>query len=172
MGGLGSKASAVPGSGLVADVDKAQVEVHEMIYQKGVIDGREEVLKQFESQRKEWSLEKQKIMRAKVSEMLALEDKHTDAVSASGRDAAARARTELEAAAARHLVFRELRERDPAAVPTRDISVMWHADLLRPSTGAMIAGHEEEENAVSWYRYLRSTPPPRLSEAMRHIRKH
>ena len=31
--------------------------------------------------RREWSAEKQKIMRAKVSEMLALEDKHTDAVS-------------------------------------------------------------------------------------------
>ena len=81
MGGLGSKAAAVPGSGLVPDVDKAQVEVHEMIYQKGVIDGTAEVLKDFESQRKEWSLEKQKIMRLKASEMLAREDKHNDAVS-------------------------------------------------------------------------------------------
>lgn len=81
MGSRESKAAALPGSGLVADVDKAQLEVHEMVYQKGVIDGSAEVLKQYESQRREWSAEKQKIMRAKVSEMLALEDKHTDAVS-------------------------------------------------------------------------------------------
>ena len=64
---------------------------------------------------------------------------------------AARARNALEIAAERHLAFMELRKELPTAVPTRDISVVWHSDLLRPTVG-MIRQHEEaEEAATAWF---------------------
>ena len=54
------------------------------------------------------------------------------------------------AAATRHLAFTELRANDPKAVPTRDISVVWSADLLRPQLGKILAHEEAEESATAW----------------------
>ena len=64
------------------------------------------------------------------------------------------AREALERAAQRHIAFMELRKDVPAAVPTRDISVVWSADLLRPTVGA-IKDHMEEEAfpATAWFNH-------------------
>ena len=63
---------------------------------------------------------------------------------------AVEARKALMAAATRHLAFTELRANDPKAVPTRDISVVWSADLLRPQLGKILAHEEAEESATAW----------------------
>ena len=67
-----------------------------------------------------------------------------------------RARRALLTAAERHLTFADLfsgqgaRRRDvPRAVPTRDTSVVWCADLLRPQSS--IAGRLEDPNSTAWY---------------------
>ena len=76
---------------------------------------------------------------------------HTSKQTDSSPEEAARARTALEIAAARYLTFMKLRKWLPTAVPTRDISVVWHADLLRLTVG-MIRQHEEAENAATaWF---------------------
>ena len=74
---------------------------------------------------------------------------HISKQTDSAPEEAAHARTALEVAAARHLAFMELRKELPTAVPTRDISVMWHSDLLRPTVGKQ---HEEAETwATAWF---------------------
>ena len=61
-----------------------------------------------------------------------------------------RARRALLTAAERHLTFADLFSgRGARAVPTRDISVMWCADLLRPQSS--IAGRLEDPNSTAWY---------------------
>ena len=68
-----------------------------------------------------------------------------------------RARRALLTAAERHLTFADLfsgqgalRRDVPRAVPTRDISVMWCADLLRPQSS--IAGRlEDPTSSTAWY---------------------
>ena len=45
----------------------------------------------------------------------------------------------------------ELRKDDPSAVPTRDISVVWSTDLLRPTVGAIKDQVEEEAVATAWF---------------------
>ena len=47
----------------------------------------------------------------------------------------------------------ELRKDDPTAVPTRDISVVWSADLLRPTVGAIKDHMEEEAAATAWFNH-------------------
>ena len=64
---------------------------------------------------------------------------------------AAHARSALEIAAARHLAFMELRKELPTAVPTRDISVVWHSDLLRPTVGVIKQHEEAEDAATAWF---------------------
>ena len=60
------------------------------------------------------------------------------------------ARRALLTAAERHLTFADLFSgRGARAVPTRDISVMWCADLLRPQSS--IAGRLEDPNSTAWY---------------------
>ena len=51
---------------------------------------------------------------------------HISKQTDSSPEEAARARTALEIAAERYLAFMELRKELPTAVPTRDISVVWH----------------------------------------------
>jgi hypothetical protein len=76
---------------------------------------------------------------------------HISKQTDSSPEEAALARAALEIAAERHLAFMELRKELPTAVPTRDISVVWHADLLRPTVG-MIRQHEEaEEASTAWF---------------------
>ena len=61
-----------------------------------------------------------------------------------------RARRALLTAAERHLTFADLFSgRGARAVPTRDISVMWCADLLRPQSS--IAGRLEDPTSTAWY---------------------
>ena len=62
-----------------------------------------------------------------------------------------RARRALLTAAERHLTFADLFSgRGARAVPTRDISVMWCADLLRPQSS--IAGRlEDPTSSTAWY---------------------
>ena len=43
----------------------------------------------------------------------------------------------------RYVDFMALRDRFPYAVPTRDISICWSADLLRPTVGKIIDHNEE-----------------------------
>jgi len=66
------------------------------------------------------------------------------------------ARRALLTAAERHLTFADLfsgqgalRRDVPRAVPTRDTSVVWCADLLRPQSS--IAGRLEDPNSTAWY---------------------
>lgn len=66
-------------------------------------------------------------------------------------DKASKARRALIASASRHLAFTELRANDPKAVPTRDISVVWSADLLRPQLGQILGHEEAEEAATAWF---------------------
>ena len=63
------------------------------------------------------------------------------------------ARSSLLASASRYLDFMELRELQPKSVPTRDISVCWSADLLRPTVGKIINHEELEERATGWYEH-------------------
>ena len=53
---------------------------------------------------------------------------------------AAAARAALVASASRYVDFIELRDARPGSVPTRDISVCWSADLLRPTVGTLRQG--------------------------------
>ena len=84
---------------------------------------------------------------------------HISKQAARDANKAEQARLSLLTAAARHLTFRDLFKRggdesllrDGEAVPTRDISVIWAADLLRPQLGAITDHHEEEERATAWY---------------------
>lgn len=78
----------------------------------------------------------------------------------AARDAhkAEQARLSLITAALRHLTFTDIFTRGGdeslprgQAVPTRDISVVWAADLLRPQLGAIIDHLEDEERATAWY---------------------
>ena len=75
---------------------------------------------------------------------------HISKQSIKAPEKAADARKALVASALRHLAFAELRERDPKAVPTRDISVVWSADLLRPQLGRIRDHAEQEEAATAW----------------------
>ena len=76
---------------------------------------------------------------------------HISKQTDSSPEEAARARTALEIAAARHLAFMELRKELPTAVPTRDISVVWHSDLLRPTVGVIKQHEEAEDAATAWF---------------------
>jgi hypothetical protein len=76
---------------------------------------------------------------------------HISKQTDSAPEEAAHARTALEVAAARHLAFMELRKELPTAVPTRDISVMWHSDLLRPTVGVINQDEEAEKWATAWF---------------------
>lgn len=92
-------------------------------------------------------------------------------------DKAERARLALLTAASRHLTFsdlfksgetlgrgstlgafvqlqkriRHLKLQPSQAVPTRDVSVVWCADLLRPQIGAVTDHLEDEDAATAWY---------------------
>ena len=70
------------------------------------------------------------------------------AVAPAKADAARKA---LLTSASRHLAFTELRKLNPKAVPTRDISVVWSADLLRPQLGKIIGHEETEAAATAWF---------------------
>ena len=77
---------------------------------------------------------------------------HISKQTDSAPEEAAHARTALEVAAARYLAFMELRKEEmPTAVPTRDISVMWHSDLLRPTVGVIKQHEEAEKRAMAWF---------------------
>ena len=67
---------------------------------------------------------------------------------------AVEARAALLTAASRHLAFMEMRRDMPTAVPTRDISVAWAAELKRPTAlGTEVGPYRgpEEANRRSWY---------------------
>ena len=84
---------------------------------------------------------------------------HISKQGARDADKAEQARLSLLTAAARHLTFTDLFKHGGGdesllrgqAVPTRDISVVWAADLLRPHLGAIIDHHEDEDRATAWY---------------------
>ena len=83
---------------------------------------------------------------------------HISKQAARDANKAEQARLSLLTAATRHLTFTDLFKngnenslREGEAVPTRDISVIWAADLLRPQLGAIIDHEENEERATSWY---------------------
>ena len=62
-----------------------------------------------------------------------------------------RARRALLTAAERHLTFADLFSGSGArAVPTRDISVMWCADLLRPQSSIAVR-LEDPTSSTAWY---------------------
>ena len=74
----------------------------------------------------------------------------------------------LADAAARYLKFGEMRRgggESEALVPTRDISLMWAADMLRPSS------YEQTDGSVAWWykhqqmRLLESGCPPKLLQS-------
>jgi len=69
----------------------------------------------------------------------------------STQEKAESARKALLTAAHRHLAFMELRKDFPAAVPTRDISVMWSADLLHPQKGAIRDHEEAAATPTAWF---------------------
>ena len=66
---------------------------------------------------------------------------------------ATHAREALVSAASRHLAFMDLRKANPNAVPTRDISVVWSADLLRPQVGAILEHAELEDGPTAWFNH-------------------
>ena len=87
---------------------------------------------------------------------------HISKQAARDANKAEQARLSLLTAAARHLTFTDLFKngarseqgsllRGGDAVPTRDISVVWAADLLRPQLGAITDHDEDEERATAWY---------------------
>ena len=63
----------------------------------------------------------------------------------------ASARQSLIGASDRYVKFSNLRRENKQAVPTRDISVIWSADLLRPQSRPIIGREEDSIGATSWY---------------------
>ena len=63
------------------------------------------------------------------------------------------ARQALEASASRYVDFMELRQERRRAVPTRDISIVWSSDLLRPTLGSILEHAEQKEHATAWFEH-------------------